>query len=226
MLEQAGHLAEVTARLNTARRLLVLESPDAFDWPSDIPKSDQVAVGAVSEVVRDIAHIAWAVMMLHEISHAHIGATGRKPDSGMQEERLCDAFSISMILDHVADYAAPIKKDVAAIRVLRSMGIMTGIFAISILGKDNDGIHPPARERLQRLFDAVGSQPAKRFWLFAVTLVMGALEARGKSFSLKDLSLGQAGATALVQQLRVSLIREDLVAGKRFSPPTLIRLTA
>jgi hypothetical protein len=57
------------------------------------------AITVADQLVRDVAHIAWAFMLLHEIKHAELRSTGKRPASIIDEERICDAFAISILLD-------------------------------------------------------------------------------------------------------------------------------
>lgn len=140
-------------------------------------------------------------MLLHEIKHAELGASKRQFDSITEEERVCDAFAISFLLDGVPKYAATVGKDEAAVRDQRAMGIMTGLSLIAVLGHESDGTHPPARDRFKLLFDEVGTRPVRWFWLYAATLLMGALEARAKSFALDNFTLDHAGLNSLATKL-------------------------
>jgi hypothetical protein len=191
----------VSRRLEAARELQKREDADSFKWPEGIPSPGKAAELIQDQALRDITQLAWAFMLLHEVKHAHLSATGGDPMDAMDEERSCDRFAIGFLLEGVGEYAALRKVDVARVRALRSMGIMTALFAVAVLGRDNDGVHPPAAERLKSLFDVVGDRPSGYFWLYALVLMMGAIHARGDDFSVAEQSSNRAAALELVGQL-------------------------
>jgi hypothetical protein len=139
-------------------------------------------------------------MLLHELKHVELKASGKRPKFPIDEERECDAFAISFLLESVDSYAVDRGKPPEKVRDLRAMGIMTGLFVIAVLGQESGASHPPARERFATLFDDVGDKPVKWFWFYAAVVIMGALEARGQAFT-QDLQLNRAGLTALAGHL-------------------------
>lgn len=197
---QQESVSKVQRRLEAAHELLGLPDAERFNWPAGVPRPNDDMAEPADQAVRDITHIAWAFMLLHELKHGELEASGKHLEPAIEEERECDAFGISFLLDGVDSYAAAHEKPLNKVRDLRAMGIMTGLFAIAILGQESSSSHPPAQERFRRLFDEVGDQPVKWFWFYAAIVIMGTLEARGRAFT-QDLELNHAGLAALVSHL-------------------------
>jgi hypothetical protein len=198
---QQEYVDGIIRHLEAARELLQTTASDSWGWPDKTPKPENSATSSSDQMIRDIAHIAWAFMLLHEIKHAELRAKGARPASIIEEERICDNFAISFLICNVKTYADENDKKECLARDLRAMGVMTGLFLIAVLGHDGDATHPPARERIVSLFDIVGSQPVKWFWLYAAAVLMGALDTRGRTYTLEGFSLDREGVSALARHL-------------------------
>lgn len=198
---QAEHVAEVSACLHAARALLAMPDAEAFTWPVGLPVPTASPVTPADEMVRKIAHFAWAFMLLHEIKHTELDALGSRPADPLEEERICDAFAVGFLLDNVDAYAVKAGEEPALVRDLRAMSVMTGLFLIAVLGHESDTSHPPPQERFEVLFRRTDGQPAKHFVLFAAALVLGVLEARSRPYDLRGFTRDHAGLRALTSAL-------------------------
>ncbi len=201
MPEQAEHVARVARCLAAARNLLASHDAGAFRWPDGVPAPVQTSTSKPDELVRDIAHIAWAFMLLHEIKHAELRASGAQPEDPLEEERICDAFAVGYLLDCADSYAADNGKPPELVRDLRAMSVMTGLFLVAVLGHETTSSHPPAQERFDMLLRRVDGQPVKWFVLYAAALLLGALEIRHRTIDLREFTLDHKGLSALTALL-------------------------
>ncbi|HEX5959404.1 MAG TPA: phage exclusion protein Lit family protein [Hyphomicrobiaceae bacterium] len=192
---------KVSCCLDHAHELLHATDVKTFDWPACVPLPEDQAATPVDEVARDITMIAWAFVLLHELKHVQLASGHQQPLSRLDEERACDAFAISFLLDDVDRYATTAGKPLQLARDLRAMGAITGLFLVALIGQDAGDSHAPARERFSMLFDKVGVQPVQWFWLYAAVLLMGTLQARRKDFHLDSLRLDRSGLETLLNQL-------------------------
>jgi hypothetical protein len=191
---------KVACCLDHANELLHAADADTLNWPACVPWPEDQAATPINEVVRDITKIAWAFVLLHELKHVESAVGHEQPLSGIDEERACDAFAISYLLDDVYRYATTAGKSPQLARDLRAMGAITGLFLVGLIGQDAGASHPPARERFSMLFDTVGAQPVKWFWLYAAVLLVGILHARRREFHLDSLWLDRSGLEILLNQ--------------------------
>jgi len=198
---QAEHVAKVAQCLSAARALLALHDTETFMWPDGVPAPEQSSTSKSDEFAQDIAHIAWAFMLLHEIKHAQLWATGAQPENLIEEERICDAFAVDHLLDDVDRYAAENGKPSELVRDLRAMGVVTGLFLVAILGHDTSSSHPPSQERFDLLLRRMDGHPVKWFVLYAAALLLGALDMRQRPIDLRNFTSDCTGLSALTALL-------------------------
>lgn len=194
---QTEHVATIFRYLAAARDLLTAPDVAAFAWPAEVPQPVLHPASQPDQLVRDIAHLAWAFMLLHEIKHAELEASGTRPADPIEEERMCDAFAIAFLIDQTDRYAAESGKPAELVRDLRAMSVMTGLFIIALLECEGASHHPPAQERFDLLLRHMDGKPVKWFVLYAAVLLLGALDAREREFEIADFALDCEGLSAL-----------------------------
>jgi len=74
------------------------------------------------QAAREIALLAAAYVLLHEIHHVMLSEDGNAP-GGWQEELMCDAFARSLMRSNVAKHAVDTAQPAAKILNKRAMGI-------------------------------------------------------------------------------------------------------
>ena len=80
---------------------------EEFDWPSGVPYPE---VGLKIDDPEqkgtfDLVCMAGGYVFAHEVRHSIFEQSGNSPENIMDEERACDRWALSLMLDKVANYA-------------------------------------------------------------------------------------------------------------------------
>ncbi len=156
---------------------------DDFEWPAGIPKP---AFGLTIEdesqkATFQLVCMAGAYLFAHEVRHALFEGGGDAPRPlGLEEERQCDQWALSLMLDQAADYARENGWDPALVRTKRILGILIAkmtMIAVPPRKSWGEGQHPAVRERLQMLLDAISDPVPQWLWPW-IASVLAALARR------------------------------------------------
>lgn len=178
------------------------ESFDDVSWPASIPPvtDDRESISTVDgKVAFDLACISVAATFLHELRHIQFWNHKNAPSNSQDEERACDAFSRTFLLDRIADYSRSTRADPARVASKRIMGLATAAYTIDEATPNNlaasiSDTHPPTADRFRALvLDANASDDA-HCWIYTASLLLAALR-RSHRFpsnlkfgSMRDLS--------------------------------------
>ena len=94
------------------------------------------------------------------------GADPRGEDTAAkhQEELSCDEFATTFLLEHVDAYAQRAAEPAALVRQKRQLGIYFGLFALTMLAKDNWGAsesHPSVQTRINAVRELIAPQKSE-----------------------------------------------------------------
>ncbi|MCC5053895.1 phage exclusion protein Lit family protein [Xanthomonas campestris] len=135
---------------------------DAVPWPANLPPPGELVDHVPDDSGRvggelAIFAVGWAV--LHEMQHLlhQQGGTAAAPDdveACRREEHSCDAFATNFLLARIADQAGATGQSAALIADKRQIGIYCGMFAMTLLSREDWGPgeqHPALQERIDAI---------------------------------------------------------------------------
>ncbi|WP_154722573.1 phage exclusion protein Lit family protein [Ciceribacter sp. T2.26MG-112.2] len=151
---------------------------EGFDWPEDVPYpregleiSDPEKKGTF-----DLVCMAGAYVFAHEIRHGLFEHAGDTPADEMGEERACDEWALSLMLDQVASYAVASGWAPELVRSKRLMGIIIAQLTITTLTPrenwDNSADHPPVSERMHTVLSAATEPSPDWFWITVTSMLL------------------------------------------------------
>lgn len=148
-----------------------------FQWPSDVPeprpgmKFDNV----LDKAAYDLVCMAGGYVFLHEIRHVLLERDGHPPSTVIDEERECDRYARSVLLDGLDNYAKANGWDPGAVKAKRLLSILIAKMMILVITPraewDNSETHPPVRERIRSALEAAGDDVPDWFWLSAAAVL-------------------------------------------------------
>ena len=146
-----------------------------FEWPSAIPRFREIKEGVEAKAIREIFAMSCAWAILHEFRHAQYLDDPERPTNSFEEELACDRYAATFLLSEISAYCALSNEDESEVRAKRAMGALVGLYFVARLTppESNSNTHPPVKERMKLLFDAVGTLPSKGFWSFSTALLWG-----------------------------------------------------
>lgn len=166
-----------------ARLAREVESFDDVPWPESIPQitDDRESMATVAEKVAfDLACISVAATFLHELRHVQFWNDQNAPPDPQEEERACDCFSRSFLLDRVADYSISTGTNAELVASKRIMGLATAAYTIGEatpkgLAASISDTHPPPPERFRALvLDATAPGDAD-CWTYTASLLLASI---------------------------------------------------
>lgn len=166
-----------------ARLAREVESFDDVPWPESIPRvtDDRESMATVAEKAAfDLACISVAATFLHELRHVQFWTDQNAPPDPQEEERACDCFSRSFLLDRVADYSLLTGENADRVRSKRIMGLATAAYTIDEatpkdLAASISDTHPPTPERFKSLvLDAIAPDDA-HCWTYTASLLLASI---------------------------------------------------
>lgn len=113
----------------------------------------------------DLACIAGAYAFLHEVRHATVG---RDALPGIEDERECDRFARSFVLDQATDWAIENRQDPTQVLAKRVMGVLVAKLGILALTPSSEWsgsqTHPAVADRLREVLAAAPDPAPPWFW--------------------------------------------------------------
>jgi len=177
--------AEMEDLLLFARDIRLIDSLDDLDWIDAIsePSFDRALLNTKDMACFDLACISAAATFLHELRHVRFAVEKNSPVLNADEERECDKFSRSMLLDQVEVYCASSGEDLIRVKSKRLMGLAITAFAIVIGEPANmnaavSDTHPPVKERFDLLVMEAEVPEHAYCWLFIACLLIAILRQR------------------------------------------------
>ena len=152
-----------------AKELGSIANPGDFSWPAEVPQPD---VGARQgspdwQATFDLILMAGAYAFLHEIRHHQLEQQGHVL-SHVDEERSCDEYALNMMLDEIPTYCATTPFPEELVRTKRVLGILFAKLVILTVTPQrlwsNSPGHPPVKERIARVLEAVIDPTPDWFW--------------------------------------------------------------
>jgi hypothetical protein len=172
---QAAADAAFDQALDHVHDLLASASPADFAWPADVPTPDQQISDRQQAAVRDLVFIAGAYVILHELGHHRIAASGCSIGYDLREERLCDAYARNMLLEGTGAFAASTGDPEHLVRAKRLLGILLAkLLIITVTPRDRWTVsldHEPVRRRLFRVIRYARDPLPFWFWDTAAALL-------------------------------------------------------
>jgi Peptidase U49 len=183
---EAWHALPEQAQKNTSFDLLLdkivelgrLGSLDEFDWPSGVPYPDVWLKidDPEQKATFDLVCMAGAYVFAHEIRHSILGQLENPPENIMDEERDCDRWALSLMLDKAAGYANENGWSPSDVRAKRILGVIIAKLTILTLTLRNSWDaptdHPPVHERLRLVLDAATDPVPDWFWISVTSMLL------------------------------------------------------
>jgi hypothetical protein len=164
-----------------------------FEWPPDVPypkeglKIDDLEMKATF----DLVCMAGAYVFAHEVRHSIFEHAGNPPACIMDEERECDRWALSLMLDDAARFASEngwLPSDVRAKRILGVIIAKLTILTLTPRGSwDASNDHPPVRERLRQVLDAAIDPVPDWFWTTVTSMLLAFARRLGVSVGPRSL---------------------------------------
>lgn len=140
-------------------------------WSSLIPEMGELCTDNIeNKAASELAHIALAWALLHEIQHIKLQRKGTASDLNDQqgchnEEFICDKFAFDYLISEISNYAnCEPGTDEYRIILKRELGIMFALFSMIVSNKDNwneTKTHPKLQDRLSRIEQCLSTEEAK-----------------------------------------------------------------
>jgi hypothetical protein len=197
----AWHLVPVQAEKDDAFDLLfdkIVElgkvgSLDEFDWPAGVPYPQEglKIIDPEMKGTFDLVCMAGAYVFAHEVRHSIFERGGEAPANIIDEERECDRWALSLMLDQAGTYAVNNSWDASTVRAKRILGVIIAQLAVLTLtpreswDKSND--HPPVSDRLRVVLDAAVDPVPDWFWTTVTSMLTAFARRLGVSIGPRAL---------------------------------------
>ncbi|CAH0340490.1 phage exclusion protein Lit family protein [Rhizobium sp. CECT 9324] len=151
---------------------------EGFDWPEDVPSPQEGLKISDPEKkgTYDLVCIAGAYVFAHEIRHGLFERDEDTPAEEIDEERACDDWALSLMLDQVELYAEANGWSAELVRSKRIMGIIIAQLTIITLTPrekwDHSTDHPPVSERLHSVLSAASEPTPHWFWITVTSMLL------------------------------------------------------
>ena len=168
-------------------------SLEDFDWPQDVPYPQEGLTITDPEMkgTFDLVCMAGAYVFAHEVRHSLFEREGNPPSDIMDEERACDRWALSLMLDQAASYAVDNGWAPSDVRAKRLLGILIANLTILALTSrplwDASTDHPSVRERLRFVLDAATDPVPDWFWITITSMLLAFAKRLGVSIPSRPL---------------------------------------
>jgi hypothetical protein len=155
--------------INKAKEMGSIPNPGDFNWPAEVPQPDAGARQGIPDwqATFDLILMAGAYAFLHEIRHHQLEQQGHTL-SHVDEERACDEYARSMMLDDIAAYCATASYPEELVRTKRILGILFAKLVVLTVTPErlwsNSPGHPPVKERITTVLEAAVDPMPDWFW--------------------------------------------------------------
>jgi hypothetical protein len=183
-------------------------NPDE-DWPAIIPPPGTCpdpSIDPNGKAIFDLACLAAAASMFHELRHVQFSREGDAPPLGADEERACDEYARLMLLEKVDEYCAATGEPYLKVLDKRIMGLATA--ALCMAYEEQVGMqaaiensHPPARERFEILLRDTGANEHALSWEYVSCLLIHFLRSQNRLPDVLSFSSAKDLATQLIALL-------------------------
>ena len=171
--------------LGKVRELENCSALEDFVWPEDVPEPiEGLHIADQSKKATfDLVCMAGAFVFAHELRHAMLGVEGIRPDRMIDEERECDRWALSLLLNQASSYASDTNQDSVLVCAKRLLGVWVAQVTILILTKreywGESESYPSISDRLRAVLDAVVGPVPDWFWVFIVSTLTALARAFG-----------------------------------------------
>lgn len=166
----------------SARAAREVDRFEDIPWPPSVPMltDNRESLPSEAQVSFDLAALSLAASFLHELRHVQFWTDKNAPGDVQQEERACDAFSRTFLLDRVADYATETEQDAVAVANKRIMGLATAAYIIdeATPRSGSAGLaesHPPSADRFRELVLKGEAPQTADCWTYTASLLLASL---------------------------------------------------
>jgi len=167
---------------------------EGFEWPAEapIPEEGLKISDPEMKATFDLVCMAGAYVFAHEIAHGLYKRVGDSSDDKIEEERACDGWALSLMLDQADAYAVAngwLSKDVRCKRIL---GIVIAQLTIVVLTPrevwDQSDDHPSVSERLRSVLSAASEPTPDWFWITVTSMLLAFTRMTGVNIDRKPSS--------------------------------------
>ncbi len=168
-------------------------SLDGFDWPQNVPypQSGVAITDPEMKGTFDLVCMAGAYVFAHEVRHSLFEREGNGPSDMIDEERACDRWALSLMLDQASSFAIDKGWAPSDVRAKRILGIIIANLTIVALTPrlswDASTDHPPVRERLRVVLDAATDPVPDWFWITVTSMLLAFARRLGVSIPARPL---------------------------------------
>jgi len=168
-------------------------SMDGFDWPSGVPypEAGLKIDDPEQKGTFDLVCMAGGYVFAHEVRHSIFEQSENRPENIIDEERACDRWALSLMLDKVEDHANENSWAPSDVRAKRILGVIIANLTILTLTPrtswDALSDHPPVRERLRLVLDAATDPVPDWFWISVTSMLLAFARKLGVSIRPQPL---------------------------------------
>ncbi|MGO7366703.1 hypothetical protein [Rhizobium leguminosarum] len=151
---------------------------EGFAWPAEAPFPQDGLKLSNPEMkgTFDLVCMAGAYVFAHEIRHSLFERGDVTPADEMDEERACDAWALSLMLDQAEQYAVANGWPPEIVRSKRILGIIIAQLTVTTLTPrelwDHSTDHPPVSERLRSVLAAATEPTPYWFWITVTSMLL------------------------------------------------------
>ncbi|HSI49179.1 MAG TPA: hypothetical protein VLA61_12980 [Ideonella sp.] len=175
--------AELETLLYFAKQLGLVADLEELDWPGDVPPPGtgrELLASTEDQACFDIACLAAAATFLHELRHVQFSAEKNAPTVRADEERACDDFSRTMLLERVDVYSATTGEVADRVASKRVIGLASAALAIAQAESQSmasavQNSHPPIRRRFVHLVLEADVADNATCWSYTACLLIALL---------------------------------------------------
>jgi hypothetical protein len=166
-----------------AKSILVVDDLDELIWPLGLPspgmRGDQLHNNE-EQACFDIACLATAASFLHELRHVQFAADGDAPIAIADEERACDDYSRTMLLEKIEVYCSGTGEATNRVASKRVIGLATAALTIAqaeahSMASAIQSTHPPISERFLHLVLQAEVEDNEDCWSYVACLLIALL---------------------------------------------------
>lgn len=175
--------AELDTLLYFAKQILIVTDLEELEWPREVPwpgTSRETLTSTEDRACFDIACLAAAATFLHELRHVQFAAEKNAPTVLADEERACDDFSRTMLLERVDAYSAATGAVADRVASKRVIGLASAALTIAQAESQSmasavQDTHPPTRERFELLVLEADVADNATCWSYTACLLIALL---------------------------------------------------
>jgi hypothetical protein len=195
------------ARISVAGRFVASPTSATASWPPDVPTPtvDRASLDTQGAAAHDLALLALAAFLLHELRHVQFASADNRPSPPAAEEMLCDVYARSFLTEKLAKYSRAHGHDYHQVLNKRAFGLAVASIVIHGMtphyARWGDEKYPSIGERMEALVRAIALPEDADFWLFASAVLTGIMRTDGLPLDITATSY-RSYAEALIERLK------------------------